>query len=156
MKEKILHGRRKGFQFYALVVALCMTVLGLVLSFLSYTTGYYALGDKNSILVVILAAMALLMGLASLWLGLRYADNDWPGIIPILFAVFLILAAVFHIGDRFEGIGVCIVTDYDAGHGGEEAIYLSIAATVLWLAAAVLVLIGNFKQMLKPQEEAAV
>ena len=68
----------------------------------------------------------------------------------------LILAAVFHIGDRFEGIGVCIVTDYDAGHGGEEAIYLSIAATVLWLVAAVLVLIGNFKQMLKPKEEAAV
>lgn len=156
MKEKLFHGRKKGFQFYALVAALCMTALGLVLSFLSYTTGYYALGDKNSILVVILSAMALLMGLASLWLGLRYADNNWPGIIPILFAVFLILAAVFHIGDRFEGIGVCIVTDYDAGHGGEEAIYLSIAATVLWLVAAVLVLIGNFKQMLKPKEEAAV
>lgn len=156
MKEKLFHGCKKGFQFYALVAALCMTVLGLVLSFLSYTTGYYALGDKNSILVVIFAAMALLMGLASLWLGLRYADNNWPGVIPILFAVFLILAAVFHIGDRFEGIGVCIVTDYDAGHGGEEAIYLSIAATVLWLAAAVLVLIGNFKQLLKPKEEAAV
>lgn len=156
MKEKLFHGRKKGFQFYTLVAALCMTVLGLVLSFLSYTTGYYALGDKNSILVVILSAMALLMGLAALWLGLRYADNNWPGIIPILFALFLILAAVFHIGDRFEGIGVCIVTDYDAGHGGEEAIYLSIAATVLWLVAAVLVLIGNFKQMLKPKEEAAV
>lgn len=156
MKEKRLHSRRKGFQFYALVAALCMTVLGLVLSFLSYTTGYYALGDKNSILVVILAAMALLMGLGALWLGLRYADDNWPGLIPILFAVFLILAAVFHIGDRFEGIGVCLVTDYDAGHGGEEAIFLSIAATVLWLAAAVLVLVGNFKQMLEPKEEAAV
>lgn len=156
MKEKLFHGRVKGFQFYALTVALGMTVIGFVLSFLSYSTGYYALGDKNSILVVILCAIALLMGVASLWRGLRYADNNWPGMIPILFAMFLILAAVFHIGDRFEGIGVCIVTDYDAGHGGEEAIYFSIAATVLWLVGAVLVLIGNFKQMLKPKKEDAV
>ena len=156
MKEKLFHGRKKGFQFYALVVALGMTVLGLVLSFLSYSTGYYALGDKNSILVVILCAMALFMGLAALFLGLRYANANWTGMIPMLFAMFLILAAVFHIGDRFEGIGVCIVTDYDAGHGGEEAIHLSIAATALWLVAAVLVLVGNFKPMLKPKEEDAV
>lgn len=151
MKEKLFHGRQKGFQFYALAAALGLTVAGLILSLLSYTTGYYALGDKNSILVLILCAVALLMGLAALWLGLRYPDNNWPGAVPILFALFLILAAVFHIGDRFEGIGVCIVTDYDAGHGGEEAIYLSIAATVLWLAGAILVLVGNFKPMLKPK-----
>lgn len=152
MKDNMLHGPAKGFRFYALCIALGLTAAGLVLSLLSYSTGYYALGDKNSIPVLIFCLLSAVMGAAALFLGLRYANNHWPGVIPILFVVFLILAAVFHIGDRFEGIGVCIITDYDAGHGGEEAIYFSIAATAAWLVAAVLVLVGNFKPMLKEKE----
>ncbi|MBR2843177.1 MAG: hypothetical protein IKF06_07870, partial [Lachnospiraceae bacterium] len=48
------------------------------------------------------------------------------------------------IGDRVEGIGNCILTDYDSGHGGEEAIYMSLGGAIAWLAAMVFNIIGAF------------
>ena len=48
------------------------------------------------------------------------------------------------VGDRVEGIGNCIMTDYDSGHGGEEAIYLSLGSILAALAAMVFNIIGAF------------
>ena len=55
-------------------------------------------------------------------------------------------AAALLLGDRVEGIGNCIVTDYDSGHGGEEAIYMSLASCILMLASAVYIIVGSFAQ----------
>ena len=50
------------------------------------------------------------------------------------------------LGDRVEGIGNCILTDYDSGHGGEEAIYYSLGGVLAALAAMVFNIIGAFSR----------
>ena len=42
------------------------------------------------------------------------------------------------------GIGNCIVTDYDSGHGGEEAIYYSLAASGAMLLGMIFNVVGSF------------
>ena len=51
------------------------------------------------------------------------------------------------IGDRVEGIGNCVITDYDSGHGGEEAIYYSLAASGTMLLGMIFNIVGSFSKL---------
>ena len=118
-------------------ITLVLSALALILFLLSFTTNYYTFGGLNSglILALILGAMAF-TGL-SIWLHHKFPENIWVRFAPFAVIACLATAAMLLIGDRVEGIGTCIVTDYDSGHGGEEAIYMSLASSVLMLIAVV-------------------
>lgn len=152
MKIKTIDTPRGNFEFYTSIITLLCTAAGMLLSLLSYSTGYYVFGEMNSILVCVFIMLAFLMELANLMLERRYPHAAWPQCITFFVTSFLILALVFHIGDRFEGIGNCIVTDYDSGHGGEQAIYFSIAACVLLLVGSLANIIGSFRRTPRPEQ----
>ena len=102
-------------EFVMGVLSLLLNIAGTVLFFVSYTTGYYKFGEMNSPMILTFAITAL-----------------------------LVAGAILLIGDRVEGIGNCIVTDYDSGHGGEEAIYYSLAASGAMLLGMLLNVAGSF------------
>ena len=87
-----------------------------VLFVLSYTTTYYTFGDMNSVLIFVFYLLALAAELAVMYL----------------------------LGDRFEGIGYTIFTDYDAGHGGEEACWYSIISSILMVLAIIATVVSGF------------
>jgi len=127
-------------------VALILELIATVLFFVSYTTGYYTFGQMNSIFVLILLVVAILVELISFILSKKDDEKFWKKLLSFVVIALLAFAATMLMGDRVEGIGNCIVTDYDSGHGGEEAIYLSIASSVLMLLGIVAKSIGNFSK----------
>lgn len=120
----------------------------------SFTTGYYVFGEMYSGMTL----MFILVGIALQAFAL-IAQKKWGGSFWVSFLTFAIIAiltagALLLVGDRVEGIGNCIVTDYDSGHGGEEAIYRSLAAAGFLLAGAVCNIIGSFAKA--PEEKAHI
>ncbi len=136
--------RKIGMEFVCGAVTLVLAAVALVLFGLSYTTGYYTFGQMQSGIIAALLGGGLVSGIAALVLRRRLPDKLWPKLITFAVTGLFSGAAALILGDRVEGIGNCIVTDYDSGHGGEEAIYLSLAAIALLLAAVVYNLIGSF------------
>ncbi len=126
------------------IAALVLTVAAVILFGMSYTTGYYTYGQLNSGLVTALLVGALALEASGMILRAKMPEKIWTSLITFLVTTALVASAVLLIGDRVEGIGTCIVTDYDSGHGGEEAIYMSLAGAILLLAAAVYNIIGSF------------
>lgn len=127
-------------------VALILELLAVVLFFVSYTTGYYTFGEMNSIFVLVMLAVAIIVELISLIVSKKDDEKFWKKLLSFVVIALLAFAATMLMGDRVEGIGNCIVTDYDSGHGGEEAIYLSIASSALMLLGIVAKSIGNFSK----------
>ena len=70
--------------------------------------------------------------------------NPSPLFLTFAITALLVAGAILLIGDRVEGIGNCIVTDYDSGHGGEEAIYYSLAASGAMLLGMIFNVVGSF------------
>ena len=68
----------------------------------------------------------------------------WTRFLTFAITALLVAGAILLIGDRVEGIGNCIVTDYDSGHGGEEAIYYSLAASGAMLLGMIFNVVGAF------------
>ena len=68
----------------------------------------------------------------------------WTRFLTFAVTALLVAGAMLLIGDRVEGIGNCIVTDYDSGHGGEEAIYYSLAASGAMLLGMIFNVVGSF------------
>ncbi len=127
------------------ILAICLTVIGTVLFCMSFTTGYYTFGQLNSGVIAVLLAGALVVEIADLWLQKKLPGALWAKFLTYGVTAMLAAAAVLLIGDRVEGIGTCIITDYDSGHGGEQAIYYSLAGSVAMLAAMVYNIIGSFE-----------
>lgn len=136
--------KRNGLELTTGVVALILTAAAMVLFCLSYTTGYYIYGQMQSILITVLLASALVVGLAAIILRAKLPGALWPKFLVFVTVGVLAAAAGLLLGDRVEGIGNCIITDYDSGHGGEEAIYMSLASCILMLAAVIYLIIGSF------------
>ncbi len=126
------------------LITIALTILGAVLFFLSYTTGYYIFGQMNSPLITGLICAAIVAACASIAAMRKYPDKLWAKLITFFVTGFLAAAAILILGDRVEGIGNCIVTDYDSGHGGEEAIYMSLVGAGCLLAAMIFNIIGAF------------
>ena len=136
--------KKPGVHLTIGVITLVLTVLALCLFLGSFTTNYYTFGGMNSGLILTLILGAIVFTVLSWWLNRRFPDNIWVRFAPFAVIACLAAAAMLLVGDRVEGIGNCIVTDYDSGHGGEEAIYMSLASSVLMLIAMVYNIIGSF------------
>ena len=126
------------------LVVIALTILGILLFALNFSTGYYTFGQLNSKAVLAASIAAALVACAALLLRQKLDKQWWPKLLGFCVTALLAYAAMTLIGDRVEGIGICILTDYDSGHGGEEAIYMSLGASVAWLAAMVFNIIGSF------------
>ncbi len=127
------------------IISIVLTVIGTALFCMSFTTGYYTFGQLNSGVVAVLLAGALVVEIADLYLQKKLPGALWARFLTYGVTAMLAAAAVLLIGDRVEGIGTCIITDYDSGHGGEQAIYYSLAGSVAMLAAMVYNIIGSFE-----------
>ena len=128
------------------VICIALTFLGALLFAFSYTTNYYTYGQMNSVLITVLLALAFAAEIAALILVKKNPDAAWPGLLTLLVTGLLAAAAMYIVGDRVEGIGNCIVTDYDSGHGGEEAIYMSLGGAVVLLVSMIYNIIGSFSK----------
>ncbi len=126
------------------IITIALTLLGAVLYFMSHTTNYYIFGQMNSATITGLLICALLSEVAALVFVKKFPDALWAKCLTFLVTALLAAAAILIVGDRVEGIGNCIVTDYDSGHGGEEAIYMSLIGAVCLLAAMIYNIIGSF------------
>ena len=124
------------------IITLCLAALGLVLYLMSFTTNYYPYGGQNSVLITVLIAGAMLCACADLVLSRKLPEAVWPKYLSFVTTGLLAAAAILIIGDRVEAIGTTIVTDYDSGHGGEEAVYYSLGGVVCLLIAMVYNIIG--------------
>ncbi len=121
-----------------------LTVLALILFGLGFSTGYYTYGQMNSVIVTICFGGALLIECCALVCLKKFPKAFWPKLLTFLVTAGLAFGALTLLGDRVEGIGICILTDYDSGHGGEEAIYFSLGSMLAALAAMVFNIIGTF------------
>ncbi len=135
---------RNESELYSGIVTIVLSIAALILFGMSYTTNYYTFGQMESGLIALLLGAALAVEIAALILRAKFADAFWSKFITFAVTGLLAAAAVLLLGDRVEGIGNCIITDYDSGHGGEEAIYMSIASSALMLAAMFYNIIGSF------------
>ena len=125
-------------------ISIFMTMLGAALFLLSFTTGYYVLGEMKSKIILALLGGAFFLEIISLFSLKKSSDKLLPWLFTFGVTVCLAVAAMMMIGDRVEGIGNCIVTDYDAGHGGEEAIYYSLGGAVVILLGMIYNIMASF------------
>ena len=146
---------RRGNEWPLSLASLALSAIGVVMFALSFSTGYYVFGEKNSVIVASALTAAIVAGAAGLAARLRWPESFWPQLLAMPAIMLLVFGAVRQMGDRVEGIGNCIVTDYDAGHGGELACWLSIVSFVLLLSAAVCMVVGCFGDM-KPNRPVTV
>ena len=130
---------------------IALTVLALILFGLGFSTGYYTYGQMNSVIVTVCFGAALLIECCALVCLKKFPKALWPKLLTFLVTAGLAFGALTLLGDRVEGIGICILTDYDSGHGGEEAIYFSLGSMLAALSAMVFNIIGAFGK--DPEEE---
>lgn len=138
--------RESGFEPVAQLIAAVLGVVGLMLFLLGFSTGYYTFGQMNSGYVL----LSLVVGIVAEIIGVVLKGRGMKQFGTLLFSycgiALLTVAAFLLIGDRVEGIGNCIVTDFDAGHGGEEAIYYSLVASASMMLGVVFNIAGCFSK----------
>ena len=128
-------------EFVMGVLSLLLNIVGLVLFFVSYTTGYYKFGEMNSPMILSFFLVGIGMEIFSLLAMVKWGDKMWTRFLTFAITALLVAGAILLIG---EGIGNCIVTDFDSGHGGEEAIYYSLAASGAMLLGMIFNVVGSF------------
>ena len=155
--------KRKFKMDIAMVV---LTLIGFVLFLLSYTTGYYVFGQMHSVMILICIFAAIVVQLAGAYIregrlvkisgkvsndqeiGVyakeKTSGKEWPYILIMVMIVLLCWAVGMILMDRVEAVGNCIVTDFDSGHGGEGAVYMSFIAIGFFLVTVVLGIIKSF------------
>ena len=117
---------------------------------MSFSTGYYTYGQMNATLITLCIGAVMALELLTLVVRRKFPDALVPKLLTYGITALLAYCAMTLLGDRVEAIGTTILTDYDSGHGGEEAIYFSIGALTLWLIAVIFNIMGSFE---KPEEE---
>ena len=117
------------------IVTVALSLVALLLFLLSFSTKYYIFGQLQSGLVLTLILAGIALAAANVILRKKLPDALWAKLLTFGVTALLAAAAILLLGDRVEGIGTCILTDYDSGHGGEEAIYMSLGAVILLLLA---------------------
>ena len=137
--------KKNSFEAFACAVALILTIVAAGAFLMSYTTNYYTFGQMNSILITVCLAGAIVLEIVNIILRKKYPDKLWTKYLTYGVTALLAYCAVAIIGDRVEAIGTTIVTDYDSGHGGEEAIYYSMGGVALLLIAMIYNIRGSFE-----------
>ena len=138
-------GRKTSFEVFACAVVLILTVIGSAVYLMSFTTNYYTFGQMNSTLITICLAAVIALEIANIILRKKYPDKLWTKYLTYGVTALLAYCAISIIGDRVEAIGTTIMTDYDSGHGGEEAIYYSLGGVALLLIAMIYNIRGSFE-----------
>lgn len=131
-------------EFAMEALALLLNVVGTVLFAVSYTTGYYTFGEMNSLMILSFFLVGMGVEIFALTAMVKWGDKLWVRFLTYAITALMIAGAMLLIGDRVEGIGNCVITDYDSGHGGEEAIYYSLAASGVMVVGAIFNIIGSF------------
>ena len=139
-------------EFAMEVLALLLNVVGLVLFGVSYTTGDYTFGEMISPMILSFFLVGIGMEIFSMIAMTKWGDKMWTRFLTFAVTALLVAGAMLLIGDRVEGIGNCIVTDYDSGHGGEEAIYYSLAASGAMLLGTIFNVVGSFCKAPQPNK----
>ena len=139
-------------EFAMEVLALLLNVVGLVLFGVSYTTGYYTFREMNSPMILSFFLVGIGMEIFSMIAMTKWGDKMWTRFLTFAVTALLVAGAMLLIGDRVEGIGNCIVTDYDSGHCGEEAIYYSLAASGAMLLGTIFNVVGSFCKAPQPNK----
>ena len=140
-------------EFAMEVLVLLLNVVGLVLVGVSYTTGYYTFGEMNSPMILSFFLVGIGMEIFSMIAMAKWGGKMWTRFLTFAVTALLVAGAMLLIGDRVEGIGNCIVTDYDSGHGGEEAIYYSLAASGAMLLGMIFNVVGSFCKVPQVKKE---
>lgn len=148
--------KKLSFESVTGVITLILSVFGLSYYLLGFSTGYYTFGQMKSTLTFIIALVALAAESVLLVLKKDGKGGKVWKYGTYLVTGTLVAAALLIVGDRVEGIGNCIVTDFDSGHGGEQAIYLSIGGALLLLGAAIFNIIGSFSRETDASDEASL
>lgn len=131
-------------EFAMETLALLLNVVGTVLFAVSYTTGYYTFGEMNSLMILSFFLVGMGVEIFALIAMVKWGDKLWVRFLTYAITALMIAGAMLLIGDRVEGIGNCVITDYDSGHGGEEAIYYSLAASGVMVVGAIFNIVGSF------------
>lgn len=131
-------------EFAMEALALLLNVVGTVLFAVSYTTGYYTFGEMNSLMILSFFLVGMGVEIFALIAMVKWGDKLWVRFLTYAITALMIAGAMLLIGDRVEGIGNCVITDYDSGHGGEEAIYYSLAASGVMMVGAIFNIMGSF------------
>lgn len=131
-------------EFAMEALALLLNVVGTVLFAVSYTTGYYTFGEMNSLMILSFFLVGMGVEIFTLIAMVKWGDKLWVRFLTYAITALMIAGAMLLIGDRVEGIGNCVITDYDSGHGGEEAIYYSLAASGVMVVGAIFNIMGSF------------
>lgn len=121
-----------------------LTVTGMVLFLLSYTTGYYVFGQMHSVAILICLFAAIGAEFVGVYAQGKSLEKEWPHILVTMMIVLLCWAVGMILMDRVEAVGNCIMTDFDSGHGGEEAVYMSFIAAGLFLVTVVMGIVKSF------------
>lgn len=127
--------KKGGLALYMSAAILAVTVAGVILFLMSYTTTYYTFGEMYSVMILIFCIVALVAEAAVFVLSGLIGFRTWMRTLLIAIIVMLALASMYLLGDRFEGIGYTIFSEFDTGHGGEEACWYSIICVILMLVA---------------------
>lgn len=114
--------------------------------------GYYAFGQMNSNIILVLISFSLIALGGSIFLNLKYQNEPFISILTIAITVLLVASAILLLGDRIQGIGFTVLTNFDAGRGGEEASYLSFVAMGSLLLACIINIVGSFFPSFKKRE----
>lgn len=126
------------------IAMLIFTIIGMILFLLNYTTGYYQFGQRHSVMIICCLFGAVVAELVSMYARENYPEKEWPFLILTAAVVLICWGAGMLLMDRIEAVGTCVITDFDSGHGGEEAVYQAFVALLFFLAAVVLGIIKSF------------
>ena len=151
IKNRLFSRENKAFSIRSSVILL-LSIIGLTFFLLSYTTGYYAFGQMNSNIILVLISFSLIALGGSIFLNLKYQNEPFISILTIAITVLLVASAILLLGDRIQGIGFTVLTNFDAGRGGEEASYLSFVAMGSLLLACIINIVGSFFPSFKKRE----
>lgn len=125
-------------------VVLTAEMIGLVFFLLSYTTGYYVFGEMKSYLILAGIIGALILETTALIFSQKFNRQILADICVLSVTVLCVFSMIMLLGDRVEGIGFTVVTQFDAGHGGAEACYLSFVSCAGLLLGGCVNVINSF------------
>lgn len=126
------------------IAMVILTVIGMVLFLLSYTTGYYVFGQMHSVMIMVCLFASVVAELAGAYLREENPRKEWPYLFMTAVVVLLCWSVGMILMDRVEAVGTCVLTDFDSGHGGEQAVYMCFVAILLFLAAVVMGIVKSF------------
>ena len=90
-------------EFVMGVLSLLLNIVGLVLFFVSYTTGYYKFGEMNSPMILSFFLVGIGMEIFSLLALVKWGDKMWTRFLTFAITALLVAGAILLIGDRVEG-----------------------------------------------------